>query len=98
MPRTLDDILRQLRTINPDLESRHPICEMAVFGSYARGEQTEESDVDVLVDVGDGITLLDIAGLQFELGDALGLPVDLAMKDCLKPRLAPSILHDMVRV
>jgi uncharacterized protein len=96
--RTLDDILRQLRTIKPDLESRYPIREMAVFGSYARGEQTEDSDVDVLVDAGRGMTLLDLAGLQIELQDALGLKVDVAMKDGLRPRVALSVLNDVVRV
>lgn len=96
MTRTLDDILRQLRTIKPDLESRYPIREMAVFGSYARGEQTEESDVDVLVDAGRGMTLLDLAGLQIELQDALGVDVDVVTKNSLRPVVAARVLPERI--
>ncbi|HRK95766.1 MAG TPA: nucleotidyltransferase domain-containing protein [Rhodospirillales bacterium] len=40
---------------------------MGVFGAYVRGEQREDSDLDVLVDLGNGMTLIDLAGLQLEL-------------------------------
>ena len=47
-----------------------------VFGSVVRGEDTEASDLDLLVEVPKGTTLLDMAGLQRELGDTLGGSVD----------------------
>ena len=50
--RTLDDILTQLRALQPVLRHRYPIRSMGIFGSYARGEQREGSDLDLLSRVG----------------------------------------------
>jgi hypothetical protein len=63
-----------------------------------RGEQTDDSDLDVLVDLDDGITLIDFVGLQLALADALGMRVDLVMKEGLKPRIGERILSEVVRV
>jgi hypothetical protein len=71
---------------------------MGVFGSWVRGEQTDDSDLDVLVDLDDGITLIDFVGLQLALADALGMRVDLVMKEGLKPRIGERILSEVVRV
>jgi predicted nucleotidyltransferase len=92
----LPTILAQLRALQPELKKRYPIREMGIFGPYVRGEQREDSDLDVLVDLGEGMTLIDLAGLQLELADALGLRVDLAMKDALKPRIEKRILAEAV--
>lgn len=68
---------------------------MGVFGSYVRGEQRDDSDLDVLVELGDGVTLIDYVGLQLELSDALGLKVDLANKKMLKRRIGQRILSEV---
>ena len=93
--RSLDDIMGQLRGMQPDLKRRYAIREMGVFGSYARGEQREDSDLDVLVDLGEGTTLVDYVGLQLELTDALGLRVELANKKTLKARIGRRILAEV---
>lgn len=93
--RQLDDILAQLRAMQPALRRRYPIRRMGVFGSYVRGEQREDSDLDVLVELGDGITLLDYAGLPSELTEALGIRVDLANQRTLKPRIGRRILTEV---
>ena len=92
----LPTILAELRALQPELKKRYPIKEMGIFGSYVRGEQREDFDLDVLVDLGEGMTLIDLAGLQLELADALRLRVDLAMKDALKPRIEKRILTEAV--
>ena len=48
--KTLDEGITQLRRLEPELRQRYPIRELGIFGSYVRGQQTEDSDVDVLVD------------------------------------------------
>jgi predicted nucleotidyltransferase len=94
--KTRDDVIAQLRRMEPDLRRRYPIRELGIFGSYAHGRQTNDSDLDVVVDLADGIGLLDLAGLQHELSDALGLKVDLVMKDALKRGIAQRILSEAV--
>jgi uncharacterized protein len=93
--RRIDDIMTQLRALQPELRRRYPIRAMGVFGSYVRGEQTPDSDLDILVDLGEGITLPDYAGLQMDLSAALGVKVDLANKKALKPRIGQRILAEV---
>lgn len=59
--------------------SRHPIKRAWVFGSFARGEETEESDVDLLVEYNDDahVDLLTIGGIYMELRETLGRDIDL---------------------
>jgi uncharacterized protein len=94
--KTLDEIVGQLRRMQPDLRRRYRIREMGVFGSYVRGEQTEGSDLDILVGLGEGIGLMELAGLQQDLSDALGVRVDLIMKESLKRRIGRRILSEAV--
>jgi predicted nucleotidyltransferase len=94
--RMLAEVIAELRRIEPDLRRRYPIREIGVLGSYVRGEQTDRSDLDILVDLGRGIGLMRLAGLQQELSDALGLKVDLVMKDTLKRHIGQRILSEAV--
>lgn len=94
--RKLDDIIGELRRLQPGLSRRYPIRAMGVFGSYARGEQTASSDLDVLVEMGGAIGMIDFVGLQQDLSDALGVKVDLVTKDALKPRIGKRILSEVV--
>ena len=64
--------------------------------TVVRGEQREDSDVDVLVELGDDMDLIAYAGLQLELSDALGVAVDLVEWEALRPRLAPHVLSEVV--
>lgn len=96
--RTLDSILTELRALRPALCRRYPIRTLGVFGSYARGEQTEGSDLDILVEMGTGATLIDLAGLRLDLSDALGVDVDLVEREALRPRMAPSVLTEVVQI
>ncbi|MBC7908535.1 MAG: nucleotidyltransferase family protein [Rhodospirillaceae bacterium] len=93
--RSVDDIISQLRALEPELKRRYPICALGVFGSYVRGEQREDSDLDVLIEIGEGMTLPAYVGLQMELSDALGLKVDLADKAALKRRIGERILAEV---
>ncbi len=93
--RALDDIIDQLQAMQPDLKRRYPIQRLGVFGSYVRGEQRDDSDLDVLVELGDGIGLFEFVGLRLELTDALGVQVDLADKAALRRRIGQRILAEV---
>jgi predicted nucleotidyltransferase len=75
---------------------RHGVTRAGIFGSFARGEADETSDVDLLVEVPRGTTLLDMAGLGIELEDALGRKVDLITYASINPRMREQILRDEV--
>lgn len=67
-----------------------------VFGSVARAEDRDDSDIDLLVDLDDGVGLLDLIGLQHELEDLLGIGVDVVPAETLKPRLRTDVLRDAI--
>ena len=82
--------------MQPELRRRYPIRRMGVFGSYARGTQRSDSDLDILVELGDGIGLMEFVGLKQDLCAATGIEVDLVSSDALKPRIGQRIMSEVV--
>lgn len=74
------------------LAAQHGASRVRVFGSAATGEDHEGSDLDLLVDLPGGTSLLRIVGLQLDIADALGLKVDLCTERELHPDLRQRIL------
>jgi len=70
----------------------------SVFGSVVRGEQTADSDIDILVELPRGKTLLDLVGLELDLEDALGREVDLVTYRSISPLLKDIILKEQVQI
>jgi predicted nucleotidyltransferase len=73
----------------------HGVTKVSVFGSFARGEVTADSDLDLLVTYKPGTTLFDVIDLQDELEKALGRNVDLVSEKYIRPRLAKRIKQDL---
>jgi len=94
--RTLEEILDTLRTHMPQLRERHAVRSIGVFGSYARGQQTNRSDLDLLVEFDDPPGLLEFIALENELSDLLGVKVDLVTRNALRPRIGKRILEEVV--
>lgn len=69
-----------------------------VFGSFARGEDSPESDVDFLVEFEPGRSLLDLSGLRLDLQDVLGRDVDVVTLPALHPKLKDRILAERVEI
>jgi predicted nucleotidyltransferase len=93
-----EDIPVRLAELKPRLKRDYPISELGIFGSYARGEQRSDSDLDVLVAFEHPVTLFDLVRLEDELTDELGVAVDLVTKDSLKPRIESHVAEDVVYV
>jgi len=92
-------LLRQLRSMLPDLRVRYGVRSLGVFGSYVRGEQGPGSDLDLLVEFDDRpLSLFDFVRLENEVSDALNLKVDLVEKRALKPYIGQHILAEVVTV
>lgn len=81
--RTLADVQATLREQMPYLREHYRVDRLGICGSYARGEQTEGSDVDLLVTFFETPGLFTFVGLKYYLEDTLGLGVDLGMPDAL---------------
>jgi predicted nucleotidyltransferase len=92
----VDEIIEKLKNLKPEIEKRYKITEIGVFGSYVRNEQTENSDLDILVDYEKGMTLFSFCELENWLSDIFGVKVDLVMKKGLKPRIGKQILSEVV--
>jgi predicted nucleotidyltransferase len=71
---------------------------MGDLGSYALGEEKENSDLDLLIDFNTKVNLLDLIGLEQELSELLGIKVDLITLRSVHPPLKPSIEKDLIRI
>jgi predicted nucleotidyltransferase len=79
-----------------DVLQRFGVTKAALFGSIVRGEATENSDIDLLVDFEPGRSLLDLAGLKIELENILGRRVDIVTYRSLHPLLRDRILREQL--
>jgi hypothetical protein len=95
--KTLTEIRQILQAQKPYLYEKYGVTEVGIFGSYVRGEQRPDSDVDILISLTDPpqISLLGLVGLQHYLSDLLGIEVDVAIKKNLKKRIGRRILQEV---
>ncbi|MCR4406300.1 MAG: nucleotidyltransferase family protein [Anaerolineae bacterium] len=75
---------------------RHGVIRAAIFGSFARGEAEAGSDLDILVDLPDTKSLLDLVALKLDLEAALGREVDVLTYRALHPRIRDRVLREQV--
>lgn len=94
--KTLSEIQNWLKEHKPILQETYKIKTLGLFGSYLRQEQTESSDLDILVEFSEIPSLLKFINLENYLSDHLGIKVDLVHKAGLKPRLGQRILEEVV--
>jgi len=90
-----NEILKILKEIKPDLEKDYNITEIGLFGSYLRGEQTQKSDIDILLDHKSGLTFFKLIDLEKFLTNILGVKVDIAFKKYLKRNIGKRILSEV---
>ncbi|HBC72765.1 hypothetical protein A2379_04630 [Candidatus Amesbacteria bacterium RIFOXYB1_FULL_47_13] len=90
----LDDIKQK---VTPVLQHAG-VIRSSIFGSYVRGDNREDSDIDILVELPKGRSLLDLVRLQRELGNVLVKKVDLLTYNSISPLLKDYILKDQVQI
>ncbi len=90
------DIIRQKRDEILRLAIKHGATNVRIFGSVARDEADEKSDIDFLVDMEPGRTLLDMGGLLMDLRELLGMEVDVVTEQGLKQRIRERVLQEAV--
>ena len=73
---------------------KYGVTNVRIFGSFARGDERKKSDVDLLVDIPEGMTLFGLAGFTVDLEETLHRNVDVVPSDSIKPALRANILTD----
>lgn len=91
---TLDELRTRHRDFILSTATEHGVSDVRVFGSVARGEASEGSDVDLLVKRHDGTSLLKLVGLEQELGDRIGIPVQVITESGVSPLLKDRIFSE----
>ncbi|OIP90891.1 MAG: nucleotidyltransferase [Syntrophaceae bacterium CG2_30_49_12] len=92
---TTGTVVRQIADISRELSDRFTVLRIGVFGSYARGNESPESDVDIIVEMAEP-TFDNYMDLKFRLEEVLQRSVDLVIADTVKPRLKPIIEREVV--
>ena len=82
-----DKIVTYLKRFNPK--------RIGIFGSYARNEDTPQSDIDILVDFRDQVTLFDLGGMKVDLSEMLNRPIDIVTERGINSRIKESIYRDL---
>jgi len=81
-----------------ELEKEYSVSNIGLFGSYVREDQAAGSDLDILVEFSQPISLLRFVNLKRRLSQLLDVDVDLVMKKALKPRVGERILSEVVYI
>ena len=87
-----------LRQHLPEISRKYNISYLGIFGSYVRGEQEPESDLDILVEFEEAPSFFEYIRLEDYLSEILGVKVDLVMKSALKPAIGKRILDEVASV
>lgn len=90
-----DEVLATLRLLAHDLKDQYSVKKIGVFGSVSRGDQKEESDIDILVEFSRPVGFFKFLELEEFLTSILGANVDLVTPDALKPATARRILDEV---
>lgn len=94
---TIEKILNTLRLHKGDLLNRYPVAALGVFGSYARGEATESSDIDIAVEI-NGPMGLNFVALATEIEELFGTKVDVVPKRSIRSEYLLSVEREIIYV
>jgi len=94
--KNIEEIKKIIRKEKTTLIEKHKIKEIGIFGSYVRGEQNDNSDIDILISFEEFPGLVEFIDIENRLSEQLGIKVDLVTKSGLKPESGRHILREAV--
>lgn len=94
----MDTNIKQIKKKIIPILKRHKVKRAGLFGSCVKGKMKKNSDIDILVEIDDRISLLDFVRIQHELEDVLEKKVDLGEYETIKPAVRDRILAEEVRI
>ena len=96
--KTMDEIKTIIHRQSTNLKKNYGLRVVGIFGSYARGEQRSESDIDLLVDILKPISLLELVGAEIYLSEILGVKVELVPKRSVREEERETISREAVAI
>jgi predicted nucleotidyltransferase len=96
--RPVEEIKRHIASLKDLIHKDFGVSNIEIFGSYVRGEQREDSDVDVLVEFDREVSLLDVVGLEQFLSDSLGIKTDVVLRRSVRPELKDIVFSEAVAI
>ena len=94
---TLEAIIEKLKKHKPELQKKYPVSRLGVFGSYARREATEKSDIDIAVEI-NGTMGLSFVAMADEIENLFGIKTDIIPLRSIKPHYLQYVEKDIVYV
>jgi predicted nucleotidyltransferase len=94
----MSQILDELRIKILPVLQHHDVIHAAIFGSFARGEEREDSDLDILVELKKGKSLLDLVALKLELEEVLKREIDVVTYNSLHKRIRERVLEEQMPI
>ncbi len=94
---TLEAIIEKLKKHKPELQKKYPVSRLGVFGSYARREATEKSDIDIAVEI-NGTMGLSFVAMADEIENLFGIKTDVIPLRSIKPHYLQYVEKDIVYV
>ena len=95
---SFDEVRRIIERHRGELRERYGVKEIGIFGSFVRGEEREDSDIDILVEFEKPIGFFKFLELEEYLSNLIGRKVDLVSKKALKPHIGKHILEEVVTI
>ncbi len=96
MTKKKEEILRILKKLKEDIKIKYKVKSIGIFGSYINNEQTDDSDIDFLVEFEENADLFHYVGLTLFLEEQFNKKVDVISKPALKEELKKSILQEVI--
>lgn len=90
-----ESVINIIKSSKPELYEKYGVIDVGLFGSYVRGQESDSSDIDILVSFNRDIDLFEFIDLREYLEDKLQSKVDLVMASALKPALGKRILQEV---
>ena len=92
----MEEKIKKIKGILVEVLKKYGVRKAAIFGSVARGDDMEDSDIDIIVEFADGKSLLDLVALKLELQKILGKEIDIITYNSIHPLLKERILGEQV--
>jgi len=94
----LKEIKKKLKNIQPELHEKYGVSKIGVFGSFSRGNEVRDSDIDILVEFDKDIDIFEFIALKDFLSEFLSRKIDLVTEDAIKPLMKDDIMKEVVYI